>query len=151
MKNLFTKTLFISLLSSAVIPSGIQASSLMEKFRTAIVLEALKGVFIGEVVATVVDMLEGKEMSDVDFQMVTGGAAIGALAVAGIRAGIGVVVGSVGGILAGTAVEELAGVVPEERMGLIVSLLGGAGIVMGAIIGAVEEKKATKEVIFALT
>ncbi len=151
MWNLLTKALFVSLLLSAVIPSGIQANSLVEKLRTATALEAIRGVLIGEVVAIVVSILEGKEMNDIDVETMTRGATVGALTVAGIRAGIGVVAGSVGGRLAGIAVEQLAGAVPAGETGEVAKLAAGVGILMGAVTGAVEKKKITGEVIFALT
>ena len=144
MKNLLTKVLFILLLSSVVMPSGIQANSVIEKLMTPTALEAHRGVLIGQVVVFIVNMLKGKN-TNVD--ELIGAAAVGALTVAGIRSGIGAIAGAAGGELVGMVVEQLAGLVEEEKIGPLTSLACGLGIMMGAGIGAVERKKEADETI----
>ena len=106
MKNLLTKTLFISLLSLAAIPSNVWAASALPTVAILGVGEVVPGVGVAGVAGVGVAVV------------------VGVAGVAGV--GVAVVVGVVG--VAGVGVEVVVGVVGVVRVGVV-------GGVVGAVTG----------------
>ena len=143
MRNLLTKTLFISLLSSAVIPSGVQAGFSITGGKQFAEVALVVTTAVGIVAREVVDR---KIKAEVALAAVAGAGAVGAVAVeiisgtglvgtigAGTGGGVGVILGLLGGVGAEMIIEK-----EITKIGKII--IGGGGVV-GGTIGAVGTKK----------
>ena len=122
MKNLLTKTLFISLLSSVVTPSGVQANPVAEKFDDRVVLGAQ------------VVLLAGLIAADTELKLGTEGVVeIGAV----VGAGLGTMGGTVATLAGLSGLSKLAGLAGLSTMiegGIVGKVVGGMKI-MAMIIG----------------
>lgn len=158
MKNLLTKELFISLLSSVVIPSGIQAGFFVvieDEFKVT------SGTLIGMIVAAgVAEVLKVPEVEEKVAVVMAVGAGVGAavgtavetarveVAVgSAVGSAVGTVVGTVTGFAAGSLARKvLEGQVGEGKVVEIVSTFVVAGVLGGgAVIGAVKGKRITEK------
>ncbi len=166
MKNLLTKILFISLLSSAVIPSGIQASLFTEKFGR-VALGAAVGVVTGTAVgvvagtAVVLKLVSSLEelpkpneeglaiflalLPEKILEVVPGTGVIGAVIGAGIGAtGVELTLGS-GGVVARGVVATGAGV------GAVLGTIAGVATGLATVVLAVQSGIVAKKPTVALT
>ncbi len=153
MKNLLTKTLFVSLLSLALIPSGVQAGSATvsdEKFAKKIELRrgAIVGAMVGAPVGCIITdkLVVGVLVSGT---VANGKIVIGTAVVAAVDAAVGEaavevkeIMGAAAGVGAAAGMIAImgAGTTVEVNQGL---LLAGAGI--GAAVGPEMIKKITKK------
>jgi len=152
MRNLLTKTLFISLLSSAVILSGASNAFLNGKKFGKAASEVVVGLAVGVGIVEGAFKILQRRIGEAAVYEVREGAVGRAVGEARTGAGVGVLAGAKGVITVGVSKGLEEGSNPLVAMaatGAVVVGTMGAVVVgtMGAIAGAAMMKKITKKII----